>query len=241
MCLASEDGRDSFDFLEMEDENVQFDLNVEELPAERSTPNSPQTALLQARTNPSTGGNVSLIEDHMLTREGPAEQNTNEDLLPSLLYGLAAVKSTPKVPRTIDLAAEFEVSDHPSSPKTTLMIRNIPSRYTQRELVLELEEMGFTDSFDFVYLPLDRTTRAALGYAFVNFVSTSWANKCMDDFQDYRFQRHRAVSSKVAAVSVAHIQGLPKNLAHYENKVVSSSKFKQGRPLVLAKTSNTLE
>jgi hypothetical protein len=199
MCPASEDECDNPHGLEAEDEDdVQFDMNVEEFPL-RSTAEA-------------TGINVR------------SPLRTKSQLIC-------------KVPRDTDLAAEFEVSDSANAPKTTIMIRNIPNRYNQRDLVLELEEMGLTDSFDFVYLPIDRSTRATLGYAFVNFVNSTWANKCMNDFQGYRFKKYRGVANKLAAVSVAYLQGLEKNLAHYENKVVNSSKIKQGRPLVLLKTS----
>lgn len=145
-----------------------------------------------------------------------------------------------KVPRSLDLAAEYERSSSAGSKPTTIMIRNIPNRYSQRELMLELEELGFDDSFDFVYIPMDKCTRANLGYAFVNFVEATWAEKCLGEFQNYRFQRHRDVSSKIAAASVAHIQGLDNNLAHYANSVVNSSRHKQRRPVVLAKVLNNV-
>merc|ERR1719253_2024567 len=46
------------------------------------------------------------------------------------------------VPKNVDLAEEFKNSNQ-TRPPTTLMIRNIPNRYTQNELILELEALGF--------------------------------------------------------------------------------------------------
>jgi hypothetical protein len=160
--------------------------------------------------------------------ECPAPQ---ANLLPSLLEPRQC-----DVPRSTDLAAKFAVSDNANSPKTTIMVRNIPSRYTQSELVSELEDMGFAGSFDFAYLPMDRSTRCTLGYAFVNFVSAFWADKCMNSLQDYRFKKYQKFSNKIALVSLAHIQGLEANLAYYEDKFVSSCKRKKGRPLVVVNT-----
>jgi len=120
------------------------------------------------------------------------------------------------------------------------MIRNIPNRYTQRELIAELEDLGFAGTFDFLYIPLDKGTMSNVGYAFVNFIEPIHAEKCMQVFQNYRFKRHRKISGKIAAISVAHIQGLEANLAHYENAAVNTAKLKQRRPVVMANISSAL-
>lgn len=147
------------------------------------------------------------------------------------------------VPRTLNLKDEFAARQQSEeAPKnfTTLMIRNIPNRYSQRELIMELEDLGFAGAFDFLYVPLDKGTMLNVGYAFVNFVNTSWAEQCIKVFRNYRFRRHRKLSSKIASVSVAHIQGLEANLAHYEKAAVSASKLKQQRPVLMANISTAL-
>lgn len=144
------------------------------------------------------------------------------------------------VPKTVNLEEEFKNAQQ-NVPITTLMIRNIPNRYTQRELIAELEDLGFVGAFDFLYIPLDKGTMSNVGYAFVNFTTSDWAQRCMAAFQNYRFKRHRKISSKIAAVSVAHIQGLEANLAHYENAAVNTAKLKQRRPVVMANISLSLE
>jgi len=143
------------------------------------------------------------------------------------------------VPRNMDLTTKYQKAQR-ESPPTTLMIRNIPNRYTQRELIQELEYLGFAETFDFLYLPLDKGTMMNVGYAFVNFIGPEWAQKCMQIFENYRFKRYRKISAKIAAVSVAHIQGLVANLAHYEKAAVNTAKLKQRRPVVLANISRPL-
>jgi protein phosphatase 1 regulatory subunit 42 len=142
------------------------------------------------------------------------------------------------VPKTVNLQEEYQSAVQ--EKVTTLMVRNIPNRYTQRELITELEDLGFAGTFDFLYIPLDKGTMSNVGYAFVNFVSQEWAMKCMDSFQNYRFKRHRKTSGKIAAVSVAHLQGLQANLAHYEKAAVNTAKLKQRRPVVMANISSKL-
>jgi RNA recognition motif-containing protein len=143
------------------------------------------------------------------------------------------------VPKNVDLAEEYKKTTM-EKPPTTLMIRNIPNRYTQNELILELEALGFGGTFDFLYVPLDKGTMSNVGYAFVNFVDPQAAAKCMESFHGYHFKRHRKVSGKIAAVSIAHLQGLEANLAHYKNAAVNTAKMKQRRPLVMANISNAL-
>eukprot|EP00928_Gymnodinium_smaydae_P040463 TRINITY_DN27443_c0_g2_i1.p1 TRINITY_DN27443_c0_g2~~TRINITY_DN27443_c0_g2_i1.p1 ORF type:complete len:540 (+),score=97.93 TRINITY_DN27443_c0_g2_i1:245-1864(+) len=143
------------------------------------------------------------------------------------------------VPKTVDLAEE-STKKATDAPPTTVMIRNIPNRYTQRDLISELEDLEFAGTFDFVYIPLDKGTMSNVGYAFVNFIAPSHCARCMEVMQRYHFKRYRRMSGRVAAVSVAHIQGLEANLAHYENAAVNNAKLKQFRPIVMANISKSI-
>lgn len=147
-----------------------------------------------------------------------------------------------QVPKNMNLEEEYRNNTGRNRESaTTMMIRNLPNRYTQRELISELEDLGFAGTFDFLYLPLDKGTMYNVGYAFVNFVEPDWAQRCIAAFQNYRFKQHRRMMvGRMAAVSVAHIQGLEANLAHYEKAAVSSAKLKQRRPLVMANISSSL-
>mmetsp|Transcript_69519 Transcript_69519/g.182210 ORF Transcript_69519/g.182210 Transcript_69519/m.182210 type:complete len:321 (+) Transcript_69519:171-1133(+) len=141
------------------------------------------------------------------------------------------------VPRHVDLEEQYRTVAQ-GIPPTTLMIRNIPNRYSQSELVEELESAGLGGGFDFVYLPLDRSSRASVGYAFVNFISYSWAELCREALAGHRFLLHS--KGKTAVVSTAHLQGLDANLAHYEKLAVTKSKVADHRPLVIAGSSEVL-
>mmetsp|Transcript_66950 Transcript_66950/g.143159 ORF Transcript_66950/g.143159 Transcript_66950/m.143159 type:complete len:354 (-) Transcript_66950:130-1191(-) len=141
-----------------------------------------------------------------------------------------------RVPRRAKLDEEVADSAEARLP-TTIMIRNIPNRYTQSDLIAELEDLGLAGTFDFLYVPLDTGTMASVGYAFVNFLEPYWAMRCMAEFENYVFRRYQRASCKVAHVSVAHIQGLDANLAHYEAAAVNKAKLKQRRPLVMAHIS----
>merc|ERR1719482_1973059 len=69
-----------------------------------------------------------------------------------------------------DIAKDNEV---PEESKTTVMIRNIPCRYAQDELIAEITMLDLP--FNFLYLPPSRHSGGNLGYAFVNFVEPEMA------------------------------------------------------------------
>eukprot|EP00746_Dinoflagellata_sp_MGD_P129727 gnl/MRDRNA2_/MRDRNA2_63838_c0_seq1.p1 gnl/MRDRNA2_/MRDRNA2_63838_c0~~gnl/MRDRNA2_/MRDRNA2_63838_c0_seq1.p1 ORF type:complete len:204 (+),score=20.70 gnl/MRDRNA2_/MRDRNA2_63838_c0_seq1:224-835(+) len=113
------------------------------------------------------------------------------------------------------------------------MIRNIPNRYTRKMLMDELDSLGFESTYDFIYVPMDKSTHWNVGYAFVNFIQPKDASNCMEKLTDYRFRRFRRSSGKVTQVSPAHIQGLIANMEHYSHTAVQSARIQSHRPLVL--------
>jgi len=177
--------------------------------------------------------------------EDDCEYEMKEQTMPPGVWNQqTSLLTTPKesrhcnVPKTVNLAEEYAKTGS-TGCTTTLMIRNVPNRYSQRELINELKSLGFGGTFDFLYVPLDLGTMSNVGYAFVNFTENVWAEKCMEMLQNHRFKRHRQ-AGKVAAVSVAHIQGLEANLKHYEKSAVNTSRLRQRRPVIIANMSSLI-
>eukprot|EP00930_Biecheleria_cincta_P038611 TRINITY_DN2651_c0_g4_i1.p1 TRINITY_DN2651_c0_g4~~TRINITY_DN2651_c0_g4_i1.p1 ORF type:complete len:303 (+),score=66.64 TRINITY_DN2651_c0_g4_i1:872-1780(+) len=89
---------------------------------------------------------------------------------------------------------------------TTLMIRNLPSDLTQQSLIDKLQEGGFGEACDFVYMPTDAGTKQNKGYAFVNLTSKSLAGVFIGAWHlSRRF-------GTVLSVSAAELQGFQANL-----------------------------
>ena len=68
------------------------------------------------------------------------------------------------------------------------MIRNIPNKYTQRNL-LELIDTNHRGSYDFFYLPIDFKNKCNLGYAFINFKKAESIPGFFRDFADKRWEK----------------------------------------------------
>jgi len=105
---------------------------------------------------------------------------------------------------------------------TTLMLRNIPSMYTQDMLLEEIIDcMGSSDSFDFFYLPWDLQNDCNTGYAFVNFRDVASAERCTRIFTNFSFRKFD--SRRTCRVYPAHIQGLENNLRHLMDRAVAEA------------------
>lgn len=132
------------------------------------------------------------------------------------------------VPKGTDLSP---YSENDQKAVTTLMIRNIPNRYSRKMVMDELDLLGFRGHYDFIYVPMDKFTHWNVGYAFVNFVEPKYASRCMVVLTNYQFRRFKRASGKVAQVAPAHIQGLDNNLKYYRDTAVGNATFHSARPL----------
>lgn len=139
----------------------------------------------------------------------------------------------------LDYAATVGCSTPAASPgapppdwgeTTTLMVRNLPNRYTQQMLLQELTECGFCGTFDFLYLPIDPETHVNKGYGFINFIepSMAWFFKLSYEGRSMKCFN----SAKVVTVAAAALQGFEANHAHYSTSRVSRSD-PGARPLFL--------
>lgn len=114
--------------------------------------------------------------------------------------------------------------------RTSLMIRNIPNKYTQQMLLAEFTENGHgPGKIDFFYLPIDFKNKCNRGYAFVNFV------ECKDIVpfhRQYFGQNWRVFNSdKICDITYARIQGKANMLKRFENSALME-KEEEYKPLV---------
>ena len=118
------------------------------------------------------------------------------------------------VERSCECAVNSTQLDWPHGA-TTAMLRNIASRYTPEEIMADMNSAGFSNQYDFLYLPIDFKTKRNLGYGFVNFTSVEAAHRFFRTFDNTRLERY--VTRKVLKVSPAVTQGLEDNVAKLQN------------------------
>ncbi|CAE7356577.1 ML2 [Symbiodinium pilosum] len=131
------------------------------------------------------------------------------------------------VPRASTLVSELA----DNMPVSTVMLRNIPCRYTQGSLMQEVDQLGFDGCYDFFYFPMDMRNKNSVGYAFINFRDPTDAERFVEVMRDHRFRRH--ASEKLPKASPAHLQGLRNNILHFANRAVANCRDTRYRPVVL--------
>lgn len=128
--------------------------------------------------------------------------------------------------RSTSTSEEWRQVQSPGS--TTLMVRNIPSEYTEDML---LEEWPAELGYDLFYLPRTKKGHANVGYAFINFVSESRAGAFRDAWDKRRLARFSA--AKRLNISLAEVQGLEANIRMLRRKPVNRMRARQCQPIIV--------
>ncbi|XP_054807104.1 protein terminal ear1 [Prosopis cineraria] len=113
--------------------------------------------------------------------------------------------------------------------RTTVMIKNIPNKYSQKLLLNMLdnhcihcnEQISDADddqpisSYDFVYLPIDFNNKCNVGYGFVNMTSPEATLRL---YKAFHLQHWEVFNSrKICEVTYARVQGLEALKEHFKN------------------------
>jgi len=129
-----------------------------------------------------------------------------------------------------NLVLDLDNVEQGRDTRTSLMVRNIPNKYTQQMLLSEFAENGLGPGIiDFFYLPIDFKNRCNRGYAFINFVEF----KDILPFHRKYFGKHWSTfnSDKICDITYARIQGKAAMLKRFENSALME-KDEEYKPLV---------
>ncbi|GLU22752.1 hypothetical protein SLE2022_388030 [Rubroshorea leprosula] len=112
--------------------------------------------------------------------------------------------------------------------RTTLMIKNIPNKYTSKMLLAAIDE-NHLGTYDFLYLPIDFKNKCNVGYAFINMLSPSLIIPFYEAFNGKKWEKFN--SEKVASLAYARIQGKAALVTHFQNSSLMNED-KRCRPIV---------
>jgi len=101
---------------------------------------------------------------------------------------------------------------------TTIMVQNIPPTCTQQQLLQIFWDMGFANSIDLFYLPMDFSRMQSLGYCFLNLCSAEKAASFRRKIQAKR--THLFPGSQRLLTTKARLQGFANNFHNFRNSRV---------------------
>ena len=109
--------------------------------------------------------------------------------------------------------------------RTTLIIKNIPNKYTIQHLLIELST-NFTNKFDVIYLPQDKINDCNLGYGFINFINPLHLILFYDEFMGQKWNFSN--SQKRCYLAYSNFQGKTE-LINYMLKKLGVKKFNNNK------------
>ncbi|XP_071735827.1 protein MEI2-like 2 [Rutidosis leptorrhynchoides] len=112
--------------------------------------------------------------------------------------------------------------------RTTLMIKNIPNKYTSKMLLAAIDE-NHSGTYDFLYLPIDFKNKCNVGYAFINMLSPMHIIPFYQEFNGKKWEKFN--SEKVASLAYARIQGKAALITHFQNSSLMNED-KRCRPIL---------
>jgi RNA recognition motif-containing protein len=100
--------------------------------------------------------------------------------------------------------------------RTTIMVRNLPIKYTEELLLSEFEE--FAGKFDCLYMPYDYERNGNRGFAFVNFKNPLHILIFSERFQGKPWKFGKSMESrKICDLNMANYQGINEIKKHARN------------------------
>lgn len=125
-------------------------------------------------------------------------------------------------------ASPLEVQKKPEM--TTVVLRNLPSHLSRSELVKILDDAGFSERYDFVYLPTNFRSMTVFGYAIVNFSDSADAQAVMEQLRGFNVDGQAMITEWSKSQ-----QGYDDLVCRYrDSPVMHSSVPDKHKPIILA-------
>jgi hypothetical protein len=167
------------------------------------------------------------LSEAMLYKHSPEINGQWETTVNNTKQQICQIREFQKSALKGALSVSGPPSDICDGPRTTLMIRNIPSLYTPETLLQEWPNIG---AYDFFYLPFNSRLQRNLMYVFINFTTPEGALKFKQNWQKTRLPSYTC--QKPLNIGFADVQGKDENLRQLKKKRLLHTKNKLCQPLV---------
>lgn len=117
----------------------------------------------------------------------------------------------------LDLTVKIEKILSLEDKRTTLMIKNIPNKFT-RQVLLTILEQRMKETFDLFILPTDANKFKNFGYGFINFLNSYYIPYFYFMFNGKMWSGTN--SKKVCEITYSKIQGHQNLIGHYPSKII---------------------
>lgn len=176
---------------------------------------------------PSLGMMSSLRRSQMFQTNGIAMTSTSDGLVDR-----GRIRRTDSSTAQMDNKKQYQLDIdrilRGEDTRTTLMIKNIPNKYTSKMLLAAIDE-NHRGTYDFLYLPIDFKNKCNVGYAFINMTSPAHIIPIYQAFNGKKWEKFN--SEKVASLAYARIQGKAALVAHFQNSSLMNED-KRCRPIL---------
>lgn len=159
---------------------------------------------------------LDKIQGNQLYKNGKINKNKKFNPIPD----------SEKAKNIINLSNILQCKD----PRTTLMIKNIPNKYTISSFLEEIDG-NFKGTYDIFYLPIDYVNKCNLGFAFINFIEPL---HIILFYELYRGKKWRKFNSeKKCELLYAKFQGRKELISHFERGKILFFDSEDKKPLIL--------
>mmetsp|Transcript_39469 Transcript_39469/g.73149 ORF Transcript_39469/g.73149 Transcript_39469/m.73149 type:complete len:333 (+) Transcript_39469:206-1204(+) len=132
---------------------------------------------------------------------------------PECEQGSQDLSEEPSAEEELQRARDVAAAGAGLSGFMTVMVRYIPSKYTQSKLRNEINNAGFEGTYDFLYLPLDLRAPGNRGFAFINFLSPQLAEEFYSFYHGQKLRHFEATAP--IAVMPADVQGFEESAERF--------------------------
>ena len=167
-----------------------------------NTPSNIQNNMISKNTNMNSNMNFNLPPQMIM--QNYVNQQIQQNYINNRIFQNISQINIKTNTSSNDKKIKIEDIISGKEKRTTLMLRNIPNKYTLNNVVEEINP-SFWGKYDYINLPIDYERKLNLGYAFINFVEPMHIILFYETYYMKKWSRYR--SDKKMDMSFADKQG----------------------------------